>query len=464
MTQADTVDALVLGGGIVGLLAARELVEAGLTVRLVDKDFSGPIRTHVGEMAPIGGDALLDSLYDYSLRCWQDVGKRYGVDVGLAERGLLDIASSAGRATMLAAEVQGESPRKIISQWVDAAGAATHADTPLAESVRGGKWWADAPVLSTHTALETLRRELTTKGVRIWGQDSVVELLSEGDTFTGVRVASGETCLAAHTLITVGTLAGSMLKTVGPRLPIRPARTHLVTLESAEGIGFPMLMHRLRRGHLWLKRTREGPVMLAYDGIMDPTQATFSGHADERIVKALAQHVGELLPHLANATVQQVSVSTAAVTPDFRPALGTWEGMKGLYIATGFGARSYAFAAGAARVLADLVQGKQPAVNMQPFRPDRFATGNWHKVGHPPSLAWKEPLLSSATQLVEQPEASYADNVNLIEKPEAKYASNVQQIEKKIIQAGSSKPAAPPVNNNVFGNSRVKAASIKQGD
>lgn len=465
MNQPETVDVVVVGGGVLGLMAAREMVHLGLTVRLIDKDFSGPIRTHVGEMAPLGGDAMLDSLFHHSLGCWQEAATRYGIDLGLANRGLLDLATSAGRATMLAHEVQAESARKMNSIWLaEREFAEKNLATKLGESVRGAKWWAEAPVMSTHTVLEALRKQLTSKGVRIWGQDEVVELLTEGDTFTGVRIKSGETCLAKATILTVGTLASSMLKKVGPHLPMRPSRTHLITLSTSESIGFPMLVHRLRRGHLWMKQTREGPVMLAYDGLMDPTQATFSSRVDERLVTALSQHAASLLPVLEHAQLKQTSVATAAVTPDFRPALGAWEGMQGLYIASGFAARSYAFAAGAARLLGELVQGFPASVNIQPFAPHRFAKGNWSKVGYPPSLAWDEPALASAPQLVETPEANYMDNVQLVGKPDAKFASNVHQIEKKVIQAGGkAKEDAPPPSNNVFGSSRIKAASVKAG-
>ncbi|MFZ2587000.1 MAG: FAD-binding oxidoreductase [Alphaproteobacteria bacterium] len=465
MNQPDILDALVVGGGIVGLMVARELLHMGLRVRLVDKAFSGPIRTHVGEMAHMGGDVPTTALYAHSLQCWAEVSTRYGSDMGLAVRGTLDLANSAGRATMLSGEAQAETGTPYAATWVaNGEALATHAGTPLGPTVRGGKWWAEAPVLSTHTALETLRRDLTAKGLLIWGQDDVIDLLMEGDRITGIRIAGGETALAKHTILTTGNSVGRLLKKAGPHLPLRPARTHVLTLSGGDEVGFPVLVHRLRRGHVWMKRTREGPVMLAYDGIMDPLQATFSQKPDDKIVAALTQHAGQLIPALANATCTATSIQTAAVTPDFKPVLGAWADLKGLIIATGFGARNYVYAAGAARLVGQIIKGEQTKVDVGPFAPNRFMVGGWQKVEHPPGLAWKEPLQSAQPQLVGgQKQTDFMDNVQLVEKPEAKFASNVKQVEKKMVTAASSaKAKEEKPTNSLFPNSKVKMASVSR--
>jgi glycine/D-amino acid oxidase-like deaminating enzyme len=451
MTQPEKVDSIVVGGGIVGLLVALELAQQGQTVRLVDKDLAGPVRTHIGELSWLGGEPAMDALFAHSLKCWKEAAVRYGIDLGLATRGVLDLGSSGGRIARLAEEADA-AHRAGVTGLLMQQGAETLsnlAGTPLGTHILKGLWWAEGNVLSTHTALDVLRRQLAVKGVRIWGQDEVSELLVEmvGNTerVTGVRIKSGETSLATHVILTAGAKAGALLKKAGPHIPLRPARTHLLTLSGGESLGFPLLVHRLRRGHLWLKRLREGPVLVAYDGLMDPTQATFKLAPDDAIVNALRSHVAELVPALKGANLAQCSVATAAVTPDFKPVIGLWPGLDGLVVATGFAARSYAFAAGAARLVASLVAGTAPAVELAAFAPNRFAAGTWAKVPHPPSLNWPEHAgVASQTQLVGAEEADFANNVQMTSKPDAKFASNVQQREKKMVTAASSAAAKAP--------------------
>ena len=463
MSAPESVDAIVVGAGVAGLLTALELLHRGLKVRVIDKDFSGPVRTHVGELSPVGGDPALDELYRASLKAWKDAGTRYGLDLGIAPRGSLDLATSPGRLEMYGKEASEENGAGLPATMLTLPEAVTaQAGTPVGPTVRGAKWSPEAPVISTSTLLEGLRRQLAVKGALIWGQDDVRELIVQGDRLAGVRLAGGETSEAKHIILAAGSLAGRLLKTVGPHLPLRPARTHLLTLGGADSVGFPMIVHRLRRGHIWMKRLREGPLLLAYDGLMDPTQSTSSTIPDERVVAALRQHVATLFPAMAGAVLEQSSTVTAAVTPDFRPALGAWPEMKGLYVATGFGARNYAFAAAAARSLGALVAGEMPPLNLAPFAPNRFATGQWAKVAHPPTLSWPEVAnFSSQPQLVGSGPAQFSDNVHMVGKPEAHFAGKVNQIERKVVTAASSQAANKPPEKKQKG--RIQMGAVKAG-
>lgn len=464
MNAPEKVDSIVVGGGIVGLLTALELAQQGQTVRLVDKDLAGPVRTHIGELSWLGADEPTDALFAHSLKCWREASVRYGVDLGLATRGVLDLGSSGGRIARLAEEADASNRAGVTGLNMMQGGEALSglAGTPLGPHILKGLWWAEGNVLSTHTALDVLRRQLAVKGVRIWGQDEVSELLVEtvGNTerVTGIRIKTGETSLADHVILTAGAKAGALLKKAGPHIPLRPARTHLLTLAGGESLGFPLLVHRLRRGHLWLKRLREGPVLVAYDGLMDPTQATFKQVPDDAIVEALRAHVAELVPALAGAVLNQCSVATAAVTPDFKPVIGPWPGLEGLLVCTGFGARNYAFAAGAARVVAALVKGETPAVDLTSFAPNRFAAGQWSKVPHPHSLNWPEHAgVAAQTQLVGAEDPDFASNVQMTAKPDAKFASNVQQREKKMITAAGQQAAKAPRKEK----GRIQMGSVK---
>ncbi len=467
MNTPDILDAVIVGGNVVGLLTALELLHRGLRVRIIDKDFHGPVRTHVGELSLLGGDPDMDALFQFGLSCWKDAGTRYGVDMGLVERGVLDLGTSKGRTAMLMKETETEKTAGILSDMLNGGEAiGMNLGAPVGSGVSAAKWWAEGPVISTHTVLETLRQQLATKGALIWGQDEVKELVTDGDKVTGVRVANGEVALAKYTIIAAGAVAGKMLKSAHVNLPLRPARTHLMTLvPPAEGIGFPLVVHRLRRGHLWLKRTREGPVLVAYDGLMDPTQATYSAQPDINLVNALRQHVGDLIPSLMTAELQQLSVNTAAVTPDFKPAIGSWRGMDGLLIATGFAGRIYAFAAAAARIMGSLVAGEEPPIKMDAFYPQRFVSGQWQQVAHPPSLAWAENIQMAESVLVDKRvKADFADNVQMVGKEITTINKNVQMVEKKIITSASAsrKPKeAESDSKGYFGNSKVKAAGVK---
>lgn len=457
MARPETVDAIVIGAGVVGMLTALELAHRGMKVRLVDQSFAGPVRTAVGEVAPLGSDDLMVGFNRFCVNMWNEAGARYGADFGLATRGSLDLATTEGRANMLQKEANAEAldattyisnPKTVAEKW----------GGPVGEAVLGAKWSPNTPVISTHTVLESLRQAVMSKGILVWGEDKVTEFLPDGDRIVGIRVDSGDASAAEHVVVTASGVAGKLLVTLGLNLPLRPARKHILNFQPApehvESIGYPLLVHRLRHGHMMLKRTREGSVIMAYDGIMDALQATFSNKPDDKMVDALRSHVGSLLPTLAGAEVTQVSTFTGSVTPDFRPAIGPWGGIPGLFLCTGLSARNYAFAAAAARVTGEMLAKEKPSFDMFPFAPDRFANGFWKQTSHPPSLAWHEPAKMVDIKTVKPEFAAnvtmdqvidpdYADEVRMVGKTvHRNMPSNVQQKERQITMS-SGKPNMP---------------------
>jgi glycine/D-amino acid oxidase-like deaminating enzyme len=61
------------------------------------------------------------------------------------------------------------------------------------------------------------------------------------------------------------------------------------------------------------------------------------------------------------------------VTPDEIPVLGEVDGFAGLLIATGFSGHGFGFGPAAGYLLAELIQGRTPIVDLTDFRFSRFA-------------------------------------------------------------------------------------------
>lgn len=440
-TTITETDILVIGAGIVGLSIAMEMLHQGKTVRIIDKDFQGPVRTHIGELALFGGDPVLFNLTKLSRDAWAEAEKRYDLSLGLMERGCLELATTPGRKVLTQTEAADDPATTESLLSVEAI--ANHAGMKLAPEVIAAKWEAKAPVLSTTTALETLREKVTQKGAIIWGSDEVIEFLSEEDeastTLKGVRIRSGEVALAREVFVAAGALTSMLLGALHLTLPIRPARQHLITFKVPEDegeeneISYTMLTHRLRRGHVVYKRLREGPIMVAYDGLMDPTQATYSQIPDDTVVDLIHTYTSaNLLPAFRDATVEDSVAITAAVTPDFRPVIGRWRGVQGLWLATGFAGRSYTYAMVVAQTLGKILAGEMPALNLAPFAPERFELDRWPRFQRPPSLAWSE-------QATFTERAKFAQNVNTTGSGPAEFMDNVAMVDKhKVMQMGGS--------------------------
>ena len=67
--------------------------------------------------------------------------------------------------------------------------------------------------------------------------------------------------------------------------------------------------------------------------------------------------------------------------PDVVPVLDRAPQPEGLWIATGFSGHGFGIGPGAGRVMADLIQGKDPGHDLQRFRLSRFSDGSRLELG-----------------------------------------------------------------------------------
>jgi D-amino-acid dehydrogenase len=80
-----------------------------------------------------------------------------------------------------------------------------------------------------------------------------------------------------------------------------------------------------------------------------------------------------VMPGLAPATIREVRVGLRPVSADDTPILGALPGYPNVFVATGHGANGLLLGPVSGRLVADLVLGREPGVDLGPFSPGRFA-------------------------------------------------------------------------------------------
>jgi sarcosine oxidase subunit beta len=81
------------------------------------------------------------------------------------------------------------------------------------------------------------------------------------------------------------------------------------------------------------------------------------------------------LPALADAVVSHAWAGLYEMTPDAMPIIGPATGCDGLYVVAGFSGHGFQHSPAAGRVLADLIAGRDPGLDLTPFGLERFASG-----------------------------------------------------------------------------------------
>jgi sarcosine oxidase subunit beta len=81
------------------------------------------------------------------------------------------------------------------------------------------------------------------------------------------------------------------------------------------------------------------------------------------------------LPALADAAISHAWAGLYEMTPDAMPVIGEADSPRGLYFINGFSGHGFQHSPAAGRVLADLITGRDPGLDLTPFAHSRFADG-----------------------------------------------------------------------------------------
>ena len=84
----------------------------------------------------------------------------------------------------------------------------------------------------------------------------------------------------------------------------------------------------------------------------------------------------DLFPRGGDLTDAQFWCGLRPMTPDGTPIVGGTR-FKNLYLATGHGTLGWTMAAGTGRVMADLISGRKPEIDLTGLTVDRYKPGNF---------------------------------------------------------------------------------------
>jgi sarcosine oxidase subunit beta len=171
-----------------------------------------------------------------------------------------------------------------------------------------------------------------------------------------------------------GVWAPALAATCGISLPIEPQPRHVVVTS-----GFP---GRPERRTLVIDTStmfyfhREGAGVLMGMPRLADAVSTFETAVDDRwIAEELLPAAVRVLPALESAGLARAWVGLYEMTPDRHAILGPVAGLEGLYLANGFSGHGFQHAPIVGKVIAELVAGATPTVDVSTLRLERFARG-----------------------------------------------------------------------------------------
>lgn len=192
----------------------------------------------------------------------------------------------------------------------------------------------------------------------------VVGFEDRNGAVASLQLSGGRRIAAAKTVLAAGAHTGCLSRLIGEPIPLETERGYHTQLSSA-GIS-------IRHSLIW--PARAFMVTPTAGGIRVGGTVEMAGLAappDYRRAKVLVKHAREALPAI-KAGDQTEWMGHRPALPDTIPVISASAKRRGLFYATGHGHLGLTYAATTSRLVADLVTGVQPPVDLAPYRVGRF--------------------------------------------------------------------------------------------
>lgn len=372
-------DVVVVGAGMVGAACALYAARAGLDVVVVDR---GPVAggtTGAGEGNLLVSDkepgpelelALLSS------RLWTDLAEELGTAIEYEPKGGVVVSATPQGLTALTELAAAQCAAGVETVSVDAD--RLHELEPyLAPGLAGGVLYPqDAQVMPTLAAAHLLRAS----GARLETGRTVTGVLRgpDGDV-RGVASDRGD-LYAPAVVNAAGTWGGEVARLAGVHLPVLPRRGFVLVTEplprrvrhkvyAADYVADVASDSAALQTSPVVEGTAAGPVLIG----ASRERVGFDRSFSPPVIRALAAGATRLFPFLERVRAMRTYLGFRPYMPDHLPAVGPDPRVPGLFHACGHEGAGIGLATGTGHLIAQVLGGATPDLDLAPFRPDRFA-------------------------------------------------------------------------------------------
>ena len=378
-------DVVIVGAGIVGAACADEFAQAGLRVAVIEAGQigGGATATGMGHIAVMDDSEAQFALTNYSQQLWRALVDELPADTEYVECGAMWVAADDEEMVEVHRKKAFYEMRGVPVEVLDA-GALAEAEPNLRAGLAGGLRVPRDGVTYPPCGARFFIERAQARGAQLFIGKPVVEL-----TGKGARLNDGSFIAAGFTVNATGSWAPELT----PGINVQKRKGHLVITDRYPGfvhhqlieLGYLKSAHSIASDSVAFNAQprKTGQILIGSSRQYAPKQtnpvATASGSVpaegkqiDQPILTRMIERAIEYMPQLAKLSVLRTWTGFRAATPDKLPLIGM-SAIENLYLATGHEGLGITTSLGTAKLLADQVLRRTPAIPIEPYLPSRSA-------------------------------------------------------------------------------------------
>jgi glycine oxidase len=368
-------DAVIVGGGVIGLACAWFAATRGLRVRVLERGQPGDGASGVaaGMLAPVGEatwgeDELLSLALDSHAR-WPrfaaDLEDASDKDPGFIELGAVHVALDRDESEALRRRFELMGLLELDATWLSARDVRA-LEPGLSPSAAAGVHAPHESAVDPRLLLGALRAAAEGAGVELLTGGDVSEAIVEGARLVGVRTADGTAHRAERVVLAAGAWSGDAAwLPPEARPPVRPVKGEILTLRGPASA--PVCEHLVVSDRVYIVPRPDGRLIVG----ATVEERGFDTRVTAGGVYELLREAYRALPDIAELELAEVVAGLRPCTPDNAPLIGPSE-LDGLVLATGHFRNGILLAPATAEAVTALLGEEEPPIDVGAFCPARF--------------------------------------------------------------------------------------------
>jgi sarcosine oxidase subunit beta len=372
-----TADVVIIGGGCMGASVAYHLARRGVTdVVLVEREpmlGAGSTGRNAGGVRHQFSNEANILLSIESIGLFEHFKEEVGTDIDFHQDGYLFLLSTPASVEMFTANVALQRRLGITVDWLDAAEASALSAGLVTDGVVGATFCQRDGIADPNGVTMGFAKSAQAAGVEIVRDTEVTGVLVEGGCIAGVETTGGS--IAAPVVVNAaGPHARAIGRMAGLDVPVDPYRRHIFIAQpppAARRWNVPSSRIMVIDFESTFYFHREGAGVLF--GMGDPHETpTFDLTVQWDFLEQVTPVAARRLPALADAPIARAWAGLYEVTPDANPIIGAARDLPGFHLITGFSGHGFQHSPAAGRILADVITGRDPGMDLAPFALERF--------------------------------------------------------------------------------------------
>lgn len=370
-------DVLIIGGGVIGLAAARSLHKKGIkNIRILERGQIGGEASFAaaGMLAPHAETSRTDDFFhfcDESNRLYPQFARELldetDIDIELDRKGTLYMAFSDDDAAEIRRRFEWQKSAGLEVEHLNAR--ETRQTEPfVSPDVRESLFFPNDWQVENRRLLHALQKYAETNGIEIRENAEVTRLLIDRGKIAGAETAVGEKFSAGTVLIATGAWT-SLIKAESLVLPkVIPIRGQMISFHTAKRL-FEKVIYSPR---CYLVPRADGRILIG----ATVEEAGFDKSVTSGGVEYLREMAQEISPSLANLEIYEKWAGLRPFAADGLPLLGEFSECENLFIATAHYRNGILLAPLTGEILADKIARGLDSRFSAIFSPNRFRAAN----------------------------------------------------------------------------------------